>query len=88
MGIHMFVINKTEIGKRINRFMVRRGLMDAEIAEILHVTVQCVNRWRHGTCIPDVQNLVNLSHIFRTSTDYLLTGREYEHEEQYYDLSA
>ena len=88
MGTYMNVIDIKQIGERVSRLMNENKLTDAKLAEILHVTIQCVNKWRHGRCIPDVQNLVNLSHIFQTSTDYLLTGKEYEHEEDYYDLSA
>lgn len=59
-------------------FELRRqaGLSQEELANLLGVTRQAVQKWEAGTSRPDMDNLVSLAEYFKVSLDYLLTGRE------------
>lgn len=59
-------------------FDLRRqaGLSQEELANLLGVTRQAVQKWEAGTSRPDMDNLVSLSDYFKVSLDYLVTGKE------------
>lgn len=59
-------------------FDLRRqaGLSQEELANLLGVTRQAVQKWEAGTSRPDMDNLVSLAEYFKVSLDYLVTGRE------------
>ena len=58
--------------KRINELRVKSGMSQTELANKLNVTRSSVNAWEMGISVPSVQNLVELSHIFHVSVDYLI----------------
>ena len=59
-------------------FDLRRqaGLSQEELANLVGVTRQAVQKWEAGTSRPDMDNLVSLAEYFKVSLDYLVTGRE------------
>ena len=59
-------------------FELRRqaGLSQEELANLLGVTRQAVQKWEAGTSRPDMDNLVSLAEYFKVSLDYLVTGKE------------
>lgn len=59
-------------------FDLRRqaGLSQEELANLVGVTRQAVQKWEAGTSRPDMDNLVSLSEYFQVSLDYLVTGTE------------
>lgn len=59
-------------------FALRRqaGLSQEELANLLNVTRQAVQKWEAGTSRPDMDNLVSLSEYFQVSLDYLVKGKE------------
>ncbi len=59
-------------------FDLRRqaGLSQEELANLLGLTRQAVQKWEAGTSRPDMDNLVALSNYFSVSLDYLVSGRE------------
>lgn len=59
-------------------FTLRRqaGLSQEELANLLDVTRQAVQKWEAGTSRPDMDNLVSLAEYFQVSLDYLVTGKE------------
>ena len=59
-------------------FDLRRqaGLSQEELANLLGLTRQAVQKWEAGTSRPDMDNLVLLADYFKVSLDYLVTGRE------------
>ena len=59
-------------------FDLRRqaGLSQEELANLLGVTRQAVQKWEAGTSRPDMDNLVSLAEYFQVSLDYLVTGKE------------
>ena len=59
-------------------FELRRqaGLSQEELANLLGLTRQAVQKWEAGTSRPDMDNLVALANYFHVSLDYLVTGQE------------
>lgn len=59
-------------------FDLRRqaGLSQEELANLLGLTRQAVQKWEAGTSRPDMDNLVSLADYFKVSLDYLVTGKE------------
>ena len=59
-------------------FTLRRqaGLSQEDLANLLNVTRQAVQKWEAGTSRPDMDNLVSLAEYFKVSLDYLVTGKE------------
>lgn len=59
-------------------FELRRkaGLSQEELANLLGVTRQAVQKWEAGTSRPDMDNLNALADYFQVSLDYLVRGAE------------
>lgn len=55
--------------KRIGELISESGLSDRKIAELMGLTSQTVNKWRHGNGIPDMENLFMLSRILGIQMD-------------------
>ena len=53
------------------------GLSQEDLAEKLQVSRQAISRWEMGTAKPDANNILQISKLFRVTTDYLLND-EYE----------
>lgn len=60
------------VAERIKALRENEEMTQAELARRLGVTRSCVNAWEMGISVPSTQCLVELAHIFRVSTDYLL----------------
>ena len=58
--------------KRIGLLIGQSGLSDKELADMLGLTVQSVNKWRHGHHLPDVENLFLLGMILGKQVDDFL----------------
>ena len=59
-------------------FTLRRqaGLSQEELANLLNVTRQAVQKWEAGASRPDMDNLMSLAEYFNVSLDYLVAGKE------------
>ena len=59
-------------------FDLRRqaGLSQEELANLVNVTRQAVQKWEAGASRPDMDNLVSLAEYFQVSLDYLVMGKE------------
>ena len=59
-------------------FDLRRqaGLSQEELANLVSVTRQAVQKWEAGTSRPDMDNLVSLAEYFKVSLDFLVMGKE------------
>lgn len=60
------------IGKKIKLCRKKKGLSQEDLANILGVSRQAVQKWEVGTSQPDLSNVILLSGVFNVSTDYLL----------------
>lgn len=66
------MINKIHFGKRISLLRKKSGLSQAVLAEKLGVTSQAVSKWECGNAIPDIDLLLELSHIYHISINEML----------------
>lgn len=61
---------------RLNRLRKERGISQEELAGVVGVSRQAVQKWEAGTSRPDMDNLTALSDYFGVSLDYLIRGTE------------
>ena len=59
-------------GARIGKLIDDSGLNDRKLSEMMNLSVQSVNKWRHGRCIPDIENILILSRILGKTIDEFL----------------
>ena len=62
------------IGPRIAALRKDAGMSQAELARKLGISPSAVGMYEQGRREPSADTLVQLSKLFRVSTDYLLTG--------------
>lgn len=72
------------ISERIKELREKNGYTQSALAARLSVTRACVNAWEMGISSPSTENLVELTHIFHVTADYILGLTEHE----YVDISV
>lgn len=70
------MINKIHFGKRIAVLRKKFGFSQGELAEKLGVTSQAVSKWECGNAIPDIDLLLELSHIYHVSVNEMLEDND------------
>ena len=79
------MINKIHFGKRAAMLRRKMGLSQVGFAEKFGVTSQAVSKWECGNAVPDIDILLELSHLYQVTINELLedidllcelTGRE------------
>lgn len=60
------------VADRIKHLREESMLSQAELAKRLGITRSSVNAWELGISVPSTQYIVELSTLFKVSTDYLL----------------
>lgn len=70
------MINKVHFGKRIAGYRKQQMWSQAELAEKLGVTSQAVSKWETGAALPDIDLLLELSHLYGISVNDLLEDRD------------
>lgn len=60
------------LSDKILKLRKQNGLSQEELAEKLNVSRQAISRWKLGSAQPDVSNILQLSKLFKVTTDYLL----------------
>lgn len=63
---------KDSLYERIHDLRERSGMTQSDLAMRMGVTRSGVNAWEMGISRPNLDNLIALSRIFHTTTDYLL----------------
>ena len=61
---------------RLNDLRKKAGLSQEELAGLVGVTRQAVQKWEAGASRPDMDNLVALARYFNVTLDWLITGQE------------
>ena len=69
-----------EIGAKIKRLRLQRGLTQEELAQQLNVSRQSVSKWEGAQSVPDIDKILQLSCLFGVTTDYLLKDEQAEPE--------
>ena len=70
------------ISDKIKEYRIKRGMTQAQLAEILGVTPQAISKWEKGTGSPDLSAICPLADALKITTDDLL-----EHNKKYYELN-
>ena len=60
------------LSQKILELRKKQNLSQEELAEKLNVTRQSVSKWESGQSYPELEKIIELSELFRASTDYLL----------------
>ena len=71
-GVNIFGIDMDATVKKISKMIAESGLSDKELGGIMGLSVQSINKWRHGHNLPDIENLFFLSRIFGIKVDDFL----------------
>lgn len=66
------MINKVHFGKRMAWLRRKTTLSQVELADKLGVTSQAVSKWECGMALPDIELLLELSHLYNVSVNDLL----------------
>ncbi|MBE6819668.1 MAG: helix-turn-helix domain-containing protein [Ruminococcaceae bacterium] len=67
-------MNKT--GERIYNLRIKNNMSQGNLADMLDVSRQTVSKWENNICMPDTEKLIQLSEVFKVSTDFILKGKE------------
>jgi len=62
-------------GEKIGGLIKDAGMTERTIAEQMHLSVQAINKWKHGKSLPDIENMYILSQILGKKVDDLLVPR-------------
>jgi len=66
------MVNKMHFGKRIAVHRRKAGLSQIDLAEKLGVTSQAVSKWECGNAVPDIDILLDLSHLYKVTINEML----------------
>ena len=59
---------------RIQHLRKQKGFSQEELADKVGVSRQAVSKWEGEQSTPDLKNIITMSDIFETTTDYILKG--------------
>ncbi len=65
-----------EFSQRLYELRRKAGLSQEELANLVGVTRQAVQKWESGASKPDLDNIATLAEYFQVSLDYLVSGKE------------
>lgn len=65
-----------DFSHRLYELRRQAGLSQEELANLVGVTRQAVQKWEAGTSRPDMDNLAALAEYFQVTLDYLVVGKE------------
>lgn len=66
------------IGEKIQICRKKKGMSQEDLANVLNVSRQAVQKWESGTSKPEINKIVQLSSIFDVTADWLLKDGEIE----------
>lgn len=62
---------------RIVMLRKQAHMSQLQLAEALHVSASTVGMYEQGRRSPSLDTLIQLSHVFSVSLDYLITGKDF-----------
>lgn len=65
---------KFKVGNFLSQLRKEQKLTQAELAEKLNVSDKAVSKWENGRCLPETQQLKELSKLYHITIDELLYG--------------
>lgn len=66
------------LSEKIMLLRKKEGWSQEELANHLQISRQAVSKWESGQSMPDTDKIIQLSQLFRVTTDYLLLNQENE----------
>ena len=60
------------IGKNIKELRKTQGLTQTQLAELLFTSQDTISLWELDKSMPDIKSVIQMTKIFRVSSDYLL----------------
>ncbi len=60
------------IGETIKALRRESGMSQTELAAKLFVSQDTISLWERGKSLPDINALINLTKVFKVSSDYIL----------------
>lgn len=61
-----------ELDKELKRLRKEKGVTQECLAKKICVSIQTINKWENGKCLPDAINLLNISQFYDISLDVLM----------------
>ncbi len=76
--------------KNLKKLRTEKGISQQQLADIIGVSQQSVNKYENHNSEPEIAVLINMANYFQTSVDYLIGNSEFDHvieELRPYDLN-
>lgn len=67
-------MNYDKIGLLIKNLRIKNNMSQNDLARELGIGRENISKWENGVSLPDVENLIIISKIFKVSVDELLLG--------------
>ncbi|MBQ8134430.1 MAG: helix-turn-helix transcriptional regulator [Clostridia bacterium] len=65
--------------KNLRLLRTKNNISQQQLAEIIGVTQQSINKYENHKIEPDIQTLIKLAEYFNTSVDYLIGHTDIDH---------
>ena len=65
--------------RKVSKEINKSGLSDKELGGIMGLSVQSINKWRHGHNLPDIENMFILGRILGIKVDDFLVPLSVSH---------
>ena len=75
-----------DVLKRIEILRIEKNIKAKDICAYLEIEPNTYSSWKNRNRTPDANNIVQLARYFGVSTDYILTGEEYETPKEHRQL--
>ncbi len=60
------------ISERIKELRTRNNLSQVKLAKVLNVSRSTVNAWEMGISMPTIKYVIEMSNLFKVTSDYIL----------------
>lgn len=71
-----------ELGEKITLARKKKAMSQEDLANLLNVSRQAVQKWESGASIPEVNKLVQISNMLDVSLDYLLKDTKEDNKKE------
>ena len=68
------IFNSDVLAKNIKKYRKLCGYKQSDIAKLLFTTPQSVSKWEQGICVPNIENLCELSRVLKVPISDLIDG--------------
>lgn len=61
-----------KINECIKSLRLEQNLTQQQLADLLFVSQDTISLWERGKSLPDVKSVINMTKIFKVTSDYIL----------------